>query len=353
MMKKQQKQRVAALKAWATIRRKRREEAAKGTRLLEDFMTPERIGSISHPEIATKFKKKKYGRGIICQFEKTPPNIVCGKFWELRWAFGCPLNCSYCYLRGTNRGNMRPRYIKVAQILSALDEIFNDPNFNDGKPAILNSGELCDSLMNPEIMSQICDKFEEQKKHKVLILTKFGLKNAQFLLTKRRNNVICAWSINAIPVAKMWESLAPSPEERIEAASTLSNCGYEVRVRIDPIFPIDNWKIYYEDLVYHIFFSFEPKRIILGTPRGLWKTLFYGRKAGVDMSWAKYFSKEETGWGKKLPLKLRAEIYKYMIDKLVGVGCNKRDISICKETRELLGIIGYKYKPFVCQCYSK
>lgn len=347
------KHRKAAFKAWKTIKRKKYEAAAKTTRRLDEFISAERVGSIRHPETPSGVRKKKYGKGIICQFEKTPPSIVCGKFWELRWAFGCPLNCAYCYLRGTNRGNMKPRYVKLENVLEALQEVFNDPNFNNGKPALFNSGELSDSLMNPPMMAKIADKFEEQDKHRLLILTKFGPSNAKFLIERLRKNTVCAWSINSNDVAKLWESTAPPPEERIKAASMASEMGYEVRIRVDPIFPIDGWKKCYEDIIYKILSAFRPKKIILGTPRGLWKTMFYAKKAAIDMSWAEYFDDIETGWGKKLPFDLRKKIYEFMYDKLITMGYEKSNISICKETRSLLDALGLKYAPLTCQCYSR
>jgi len=348
------KYRQAAYKAWKTIKRKKFETAARTTKRIEEFISPEKVGAIKHPETPLSTKERtKYGKGIICQFEKTPAKIACGKFWELRWAFGCPLNCAYCYLRGTNRGNMKPRYVNLEHVLKALDDAFNDPKFNDGEPTLFNSGELCDSLMNPAIMAEIADKFEEQGRHKLVLVTKFGPRNATFLVEKLRKNTLCIWSINAVEAARLWETTAPHPEERIKAASMVNEAGYEVRVRIDPIFPIYEWKECYADIVYKILSSFEPARIILGTPRGLWKTIFYAQKAGVDMSWSKFFDKVETGWGKKLPFALRKEIYEFVYDRLTAMGFDKSNISICKETRDLLDAMKLNYKPLTCQCYSR
>jgi spore photoproduct lyase len=345
------KRRKAALKAWKTIRSGKHGIAAETSKRLDEFITVKKISSIKHPE-SQQPTVRKYGGGLICQFEKTPPNIVCGNFWELRWAFGCPLNCAYCYLRGTTRGNMKPRPVRLEYVLSALDEVFSDPNFNDGRPALFNSGELCDSLMFPSVMAKIADKFDEQDKHKLVTLTKFGVDNARFLVEKPRKNVICAWSINATEVAKRWESLAPLPEERIKAARMVSEAGYEVRIRVDPIFPIKDWKRCYEEIVYELLENVTPKRIILGTPRGLWKTIHYAKKAGVDTTWVKYFDSVETGWGKKLPFPLRKEIYEFMYDKLAALGYDKNSVSVCKETVELLDALGVKYTPLKCQCYS-
>jgi spore photoproduct lyase len=289
----------------------------------------------------------------MSQFSKTPSNIVCGRFWELRWAFGCPFNCAYCYLRGTSRGNMRPRYVKLETVLATLDSVFADASFNNGQPALFNSGELCDSLMNPTYMAAIADKFEEQKKHRLVLVTKAAPSNAAFLLEKPRRNVIAVWSVNSNEAAKRWEIGASSPDERIRAAADVSAAGCEVRLRIDPIFPIPQWQSQYADLAHRILAAFRPTRIILGTPRGLWKTLHYAEKAGVDTSWTRYFAPEETGWGKKLTLEDRTLIYRFMYDTLDRLGFPKTRISICKETRDLYEVLGLSYKPLTCQCYSQ
>jgi spore photoproduct lyase len=360
MLTEKEKHREAALKAWQTIRKKEAEIIAKSSRKIPDFFPPKIIASITHPEAVVKEPLRKpfrteYGQGIVKLFAKTPPDIACGHFWELRWAFGCPFDCSYCYLRGTKKGNMKPSYVKLHYVFNALDEAFNDPHFNGGKPALFNSGELSDSLMNPPLMSEIVDKFGEQRKHRIVLLSKAGTNNIKFLLNKPdhvKKQVVCAWSINAVEAAKIWEKKAAPPEQRIQAAKMVYEAGYEVRIRIDPIFPIEDWETHYEDILYRIMSEVEPARIILGTPRGLKKTIYYAKKAGVDMGWAKFF-KEDTGWGKKLPFELRRRIYEYMLDKLSALGYNDDKASICKETVSMLGKLGVPYRRGTCNCYSK
>jgi spore photoproduct lyase len=349
--KDKEKHRQAALKAWKTIKKKKREEAARNTKKITQFIAPQTIQKIRHPEM-TDFKEKLEpawkGNRIVVLFHKTPPSIACGKFWELRWAYGCPLNCSYCYLRGTTRGRMKPQYVKIDHVLKALDEAFT----NIREPVIFNAGELSDALMNPLMMAQIVDKFEDQDKHKIYLLSKFGVKNIQFLLDRPRKQVICGWSINADHVAGLWEKAAPSPSERIEAAKQVSKAGYDTRVRIDPIFPVADWKLHYNDLLNRVISNLNPNRIILGTPRGLWKTIKYAQKAGVDMSWTKFFQ-EDTGWGKKLAFQQREEIYRYLYDRLDSIGYPLSRISICKETVAMWKTLGLRGFHRGCNCYGR
>jgi spore photoproduct lyase len=349
-LKERKKHKEAALKAWKTIRGEKRKKAAKSTAKITSFISPETIEKIKHPEIIGL--KEKHGlpwRGnrIVVPFDKTPPDIACGMFWEVRWAYGCPFNCSYCYLRGTMRGRMKPQYVRTELVLQALDEAFAKIK----TPAIFNSGELSDSLMNPQLMEPIVNKFEEQKSHKIYLLSKCGTKNIGFLTDVPRKQVICGWSINAPVVARQWEENAAPPEDRIDAATKVSNAGYDTRIRIDPIFPVDHWETHYSNLLSQILSKFTPNRIILGTPRGLWKTIQYAKEAGANMEWTRFF-RDDSSWGKKLAFEQRKAMYEFFFSNLTSVGFPKPNISLCKETGEMWKALNLTYHLGVCNCYN-
>lgn len=345
------RQKEAAFKAWKTIRKKRWHKRAMGSRLIVEYVEPAFMGRLKHPEVSTGLKSiefpTSFGRGVVSQFHKTPEDIACGPFWELRWAFGCPLDCNYCYLRGTLRGRMKPSFVHFESISSALDEAFRAITH----PSLFNSGELSDSLMNPALMAQIADKFEKQTKHKLGLLSKFGPRNVRFLLTRPRRQVVCAWSVNAIEVAGHWERAAAHPTKRIEAARLVKEAGYDTRIRFDPIFPIKDWKKHYEDIIYRLFSALEPNRIVLGTPRGLAKTIFYAQREGINMEWTQFF-REDSGWGKKLSFEDRIEIYGFFLDKLSSVGYDLSKVTLCKETLETWDALGKKAVPITCNCYG-
>ena len=284
--------------------------------------------------------------GIIVHFEKTPFDIVCPHFWELRWAFGCPFDCAYCYLQGTGRGRKNPRYRPLKKVVRAIDRAFKHEYFLK-HPTIFNSGELSDSLMNPTYMKQIADLFETQDRHKLLLLTKSN--RVEWLARQPRKQTIASFSLNATEVWRRWEKRTPSPQQRIIAAKKLIELGYEVRIRIDPIFPFEDWKTHYKDLVYSMFSELrsDPDRITLGTPRGLAKTLIFAK----DRSWEKiaFTDKPEyTGWGKKPPKSVRKEIYLFFYDKLHNLGFDKSRIAMCKETRSMWKELGLN--PYLCKC---
>lgn len=301
---------------------------------------------------STRLLVQHVGDGsIIRRFDKTPlpvrsTNVVCPHFLELKWAYGCPFDCAWCYLKGTFRflpTRTKPVVKSYDKIESHIRRFLSELT----TPEVLNTGEIADSLMS-EGSSQPFSKFiipifESQSRHKVLFLTKSN--NIRCLLEiNSHNQVIISFSFNADEVAKKWERGAPPVARRIEAAKELTKAGYEVRIRIDPIVPIPDWEEHYTSLVDQIFASFTPERITLGSLRGLQSTI----NGSTDRSWVEYL-KENSNWGKKVDFKTRYEIYASMIKKLKDV-YRYEGVALCKETVAMWAKLGMDYRKIKCNC---
>jgi len=114
---------------------------------------------------------------IIKRFDKTPypkkpTDVICPHFLELKWAYGCPFDCAWCYLKGTFR--FRPEGTKPA--FKPLEKIRNHVETFLGEvkiPEVLNTGEIADSLMGEQgdcpFSKFIISFFEGQNRHKVLL----------------------------------------------------------------------------------------------------------------------------------------------------------------------------------------
>jgi spore photoproduct lyase len=287
---------------------------------------------------------------IITRFNKTPrpktsSDVVCPHFLELKRAYGCPFDCSWCYLKGTFRfrPNGKEPVIKDFEKIKLHTKAFLE---EVKTPEILNTGEIADSLMyensGKPFSKFIIPLFETQKLHKVLFLTKSSeVKN--LLEIEPHNQAIISFSLNAIPVARKWEK-APSILKRIEAAKKVYQAGYEVRVRIDPMVPIGGWKESYKELVDLIFEGLFPERITLGSLRGLQSTI----NGCSDKSWVKYLT-ESSNWGKKIDFQTRFTMYSEVIDHLKS-NYNYEKVALCKETIKMWNSLKMNYKQIKCNC---
>ena len=288
---------------------------------------------------------------IIKRFDKTPvpqnqTDVVCPHFLELKWAYGCPYNCAWCFLKGTLRmlkTKTKPVIKEYDKIEKHLQSFFDSDS--DSKE-LLNSGELADSLMTEnceEPFSKfIIPLFEAQKNHKVLFLTKStAVENLKKI--KRHNQTILSFSLNSPYVSNKWE-IAPPVKERILGAKTLSDCGYKTRIRIDPLVPIENWKEEYFGLIDNIFDAFIPERITFGSLRGLQSTI----NNASDKSWVTFLT-EKSNWGKKVTFDVRYELYSSIIDYLRD-RYNFKQIALCKETISMWEKLGLDYTQIKCNC---
>lgn len=288
---------------------------------------------------------------IIKRFDKTPipkrsTDVVCPHFLELKWAYGCPFDCAWCFLKGTLRllkTGTHPIVKDYCKIQKHINSFFN----NDGQSReLLNTGELADSLMTEHTKKPfskfVIPLFEEYEHHRVLFLTKSTyIKNLVDI--KNHNSVVVSFSLNAPLVARKWEK-APPVRERIKAAKILNTLNYEVRVRIDPIVPIRDWQKEYFKLIDMIFENFVPERITLGSLRGLQSTINNVK----DKSWTVFLT-EKSNWGKKIDFNTRYKLYSTLINYLKNE-YNYRKVALCKETVEMWSSLDMDFKTIRCNC---
>jgi len=214
-------------------------------------------------------------------------------------------------------------------------------------PTLLNSGELSDSLVfegtENAITEFIVPLFKNQNEHKLLILTKSA--NVQGLLSSEsQDHVIVSFSINSFDVSKMWEKKAPSPKHRIKAAKKLYDAGYPVRVRIDPIVPVEDWEKQYKELIDFLFQHLTPERITIGSLRGLQSTI----NNCIDKSWMAYLD-DPSNWGKKISFDKRFDMYDTIISYLKEQ-FGYSDVGVCKDTVEMWKRLGLDYRDIKCNC---
>lgn len=302
----------------------------------------------------------KIGDGrVIRLFDKTPYperdiDVVCPHFYELACTYGCPYNCAWCYLKGTFRfirkpdGRIPVRHKKERDVVNAIETLLTLPV----QDMVLNTGELGDSLAaetdfyGKPFSQYVMEKFKGTE-HKVLFLSK-GTYVKHFLANFWQKNAILSWSLNAYPVAERWEKLAPSVIDRIVAARKVSESGYEVRLRIDPMVAIGNYEYHYRMLIDDIFHELTPSRITLGCLRGLTSTIAMAK----DKSWVKYLS-ERSSWGRKPPIEIRLALYTTVMDHLIEK-YDYRNVAVCKDTLAVWRVLkkkyGLDYRDIKCNC---
>ncbi|MFH1359842.1 MAG: spore photoproduct lyase family protein [Candidatus Omnitrophota bacterium] len=189
--------------------------------------------------------------------------VSCG-YHILNLGFGCPYECTYCYLQD---------YINSPGIvLPANIEDFFQAASGIKRKMRLGSGEFTDSLVFDPI-TRYSQEIVEFFRRKPQVTFEFKTKSTNIdllLKTQPAKNIVISWSVNPESIACENEFYAPSVGERLQAAQHCENAGYKIGFHFDPIIKTRTWENDYRQLVDRIFDSVDAKNIAwisLGTLR--------------------------------------------------------------------------------------
>jgi spore photoproduct lyase len=195
----------------------------------------------------------------------TKNHYNCG-YWIFNLGFGCPFDCSYCFLQ--HYSNF-PGILLPANIADFFKK-FESLEKRLTKKIRIGTGEFCDSLALDHVT-----RYSEQ------LIPYFSQKNVLFeLKTKSDNignilkirsspNIIISWSLNPSTLVDSEEQGAATLEERFIAAQKVQKAGYRVAFHFDPIIACQDWRPLYENLINQLYERLKPPFawISLGTLR--------------------------------------------------------------------------------------
>ena len=260
----------------------------------------------------------------------------CG-YWILNIGFGCPVDCSYCYLQMYSNAPGMVLPANIEDYYAYIKEL-------DGKVKTrtrIGTGEFTDSLAFDEYTGysrHLIEFFKDMKNLVLELKTKVaGIDN--IIKAEPNDNVVVSWSINTRGVASKYEQGAATISERIDAALRAAERGYKIGFHFDPIVYYEGWEEEYKSIVKEMF----SKRLIrektawisLGTLRytpGL-KQVAESRFEDNLMFYSGEFF-EDTDGKLRYTRKLRIEMYNKMIEWIRSSGTNSW-IYLCMEPEDL------------------
>lgn len=263
----------------------------------------------------------------------TKKHLGCG-YWILNLGFGCPFDCSYCYLQQYQNvpGILLPA--NMEDFLESFDEFHSKI---DNKLIRIGTGEFCDSLALDHISdySKILVPFFS--KRNVLFELKTKSANINNLLKMPGSkNIVISWSLNPQSFIKNEEIAVASLEERLLAAQKIQKHGYSIAFHFDPIVPIDNWEEEYKNVIDMIYEYVDTPIawISLGTLRFTREL-----KGFMEQRFAKShitYGELLMGDDKKLryPEFMRSPIFKKMV-KWIKEHDQKSPVYLCMESKEM------------------
>ncbi len=193
--------------------------------------------------------------------------LGCG-YYILNLGFGCPYECSYCFLQSyTNvSGIILPTNIE--DYLSNLELFLKK---NPGQLRI-GTGEFTDSLVLDDLTgySQILIEFFSRINMATLELKTKSDNINNILKVKHNRRTVISWSLNPQQIIDSDEWQANNLAERLSAAQKCCDAGYLVGFHFDPIIYSFDWENLYKELLNRLFKKIDPANIAwisLGTFR--------------------------------------------------------------------------------------
>jgi len=276
----------------------------------------------------------------------------CAKFYKLTSYNNCNFWCEYCYLYLTFRN------APISTHFINYDKMFKEIILFDQKniPAylrVLNLGELGDPLAVDDItdFSKEVIPFvaRETKKTKLLFLTKSDC-IANLIGLEHGGRTIVSFSVNTEKVYHHLEHRTPGPVERLTAAKKVQDAGYEVRLRIDPVFEYSTWEADYRSLVDQIFSQVSPTRITIGEYRPASGLIHHIEERFPDTRLLKIIGSLVAEAGKlRYPRKIRQKMFKTIIDSIRKHDPNTK-IALCKENNSVWKSVGLNDPGLFCNC---
>ena len=184
--------------------------------------------------------------------------------WQVNLASGCPAHCQYCYLAGSLTGP------PITRVYANLPEILDNtrlyegrlngrgtrrgrsvtPSSDDGK-ATFEVSCYTDVLAIEHLTNGLAEAvthFGSRPEARLRFVTKFDRIDTLLGLPHRGHTRARA-SVNAAEITRRFEGGTAKLDQRLNALERLAVDGYPVGLVVAPIFPVDDWRRQYADLL--------------------------------------------------------------------------------------------------------
>lgn len=277
---------------------------------------------------------------------------TCPNYWHFSPYGFCPYDCQYCYLAGTPGVKFSPTVKIFVNIDEILDQVAGVAS-KLSKPTAFYLGKLQDGLALDPLTgySRIMIPFFAQQNYTRMILLTKSANVDNLLDLDHQGHTLLSWSLNPLEISDAFESNIPSPDERIEAMRKCADTGFPLRAVIMPIIPVEGWRNVYTRFLENLLESVPLDRITLGQICSYSAALqLTEQKLGRDNPISRTLEKGKSKDGRtRFPIKLRIEVYKYLIDTIRKLR-PKLQIGLCMEERDIFKALNMENSIGRCNC---
>ncbi|HKJ33569.1 MAG TPA: hypothetical protein VKA34_17165 [Balneolales bacterium] len=177
--------------------------------------------------------------------EVTPDFGYDDRFFYNALVLNCIYDCDYCYLQGMFPSANVVMFVNNDDYIQhTLDELKNGPMY------LAVSYDT--DLLAFEKMIPYCSRWIETASENPELVVEIRSKSANYRAIQHHkpvDNVILAWTLSPDTIARLYEKRTPPLKSRLKAINAAIEDGWQVRICIDPIMRVQNWKDHYAELI--------------------------------------------------------------------------------------------------------
>ena len=162
--------------------------------------------------------------------------------------YNCLYDCGYCFLQGMYSSANYVLFVNYEDFFEAISETIH---LHKNDTQTYYSGYDCDSLAFDKIShfsGHMLNFFQNFPEVEVELRTK-SIVISSLLTRNPIKNCVIAFSLSPDSIAEKLDNKAPSIRRRIAAIKELSNNGWPIGLRLDPLIYTYDWKIKYSELI--------------------------------------------------------------------------------------------------------
>lgn len=203
---------------------------------------------------------EKRGNKVI----PTPPDYSIGadRNFYFSHMLNCLYDCRYCFLQGMYRSAHYVHFLNYEDFEEEIDRTRQEAA-GSGDRLCFFSGYDCDSLVF-EKWTGFAERFVPffaDRPDAWLELRSKSLATRVLENTDPVPNIVVAYTLTPDPIAREIEHGAPTFEQRLNRVRSLTQQGWFVGLRLDPLIPFPGFRRLYTEMIDRVFREIDTERI--------------------------------------------------------------------------------------------
>lgn len=189
-------------------------------------------------------------------------NFSFENFYYNTLMFNCVYNCDYCYLQGMYPSANIVVFVNLEDYFEATRRAIRGKS-NPSQPFYLCISYDTD-LLAFESVVPYCRAWIEFAREEPDLLVEIRTKSAAYRAIgdlPPSERVVLAWTLSPEPVAARFEHGTAPLKQRLDAARSAIDDGWQVRLCFDPVLAVPSWESVYGDLVEEVVRRIEPAAV--------------------------------------------------------------------------------------------